>query len=102
MIRVLPTPFQTTCNSRPTLPTNGVPLARPTTALERSLITVGDREVNVADWFGSTPEGCDVPGWIPFMTATELGWDREKLTIDWTTGEEYLSSPSAEAQADVR
>lgn len=37
--------------------------------------------------------GCDVPYWIPHMTASELGLDRAKLTIDFQTGRSYVSYP---------
>lgn len=38
-------------------------------------------------------DGCDVPDWIPFLTAAEAGLDRPKWTIDFKTGIEYISYP---------
>jgi hypothetical protein len=52
-------------------------------------------------WFGSVPEGCDVPGWVPYMTAAELGLDSPKLTIDFGSGEVYVSYPPGWQQAEV-
>lgn len=48
----------------------------------------------VPDWFGRIPAGCDVPDWLPFMTADEAGFDRPKLTIDFQTGKQFLSFPT--------
>jgi hypothetical protein len=38
-------------------------------------------------------DSCDVPEWLRFMTASELELDRPKLTIDFRTGEQYVSYP---------
>jgi hypothetical protein len=38
-------------------------------------------------------EGCDVPHWMPYLTAAELGLDRPKLTIDFETSELHISIP---------
>jgi len=52
--------------------------------------------------FGEIPYDCDVPDWIPFLTATDLGVP-SKLTVDFTTGEvfmTYLDPPDEMAVAD--
>jgi hypothetical protein len=41
--------------------------------------------------FGLTIPGCDVPDWLPYLTAPELGLDRPKLTVDHRAGEIYVS-----------
>jgi len=56
--------------------------------------------IDTPHWFGSIPEGCDVPGWVPYMTATELGLDHPKLTIDFKTGQTFVSFPQDHHEAD--
>ena len=58
-----------------------------------------DTPCDVPYWFGTVPNGCDVPGWIPFMTADELGLSRPKLMIDSETGEPYVSYPVGKASS---
>lgn len=39
---------------------------------------------DVGHWFGPMFVGCDVPHWLPFMTAEELGYSGPKLTVGFT------------------
>ena len=60
----------------------------------------GERMIDAPYWFGSIPDGCDVPGWVPYMTAAELSLEHPKLTIDLKTGETYVSFPAESEEAD--
>ena len=55
--------------------------------------------IDTAHWFGLVPEGCDVPGWVPYMTAAELGFNHPKLAIDFKSGETFVSFPHEPVEA---
>ena len=55
---------------------------------------------DVSHWFGLIPEGCDVRHWMPFLTASEAGFDQPKLTIDFETGIEYVSYPAGSQRSE--
>lgn len=52
--------------------------------------------IDVPEWFGAIPAGCDTPEWIPFMTPEQLGDPAAKLVRVVGTDALIYYSPNRE------